>query len=291
MERIHLVECPRDALQGWPYPVSTDDKIAYYRTLLDVGFDTLDLGSFVSPKVVPSMANTDKVINILEDEGLLRKDGTRALVIVANERGAERASKFESIQDIGFPLSLSETFQQKNTGASIEEAFLRLDKIQNTCSNNSKRLVVYLSMGFGNPYGEDWHPEMLTEFSNRLNSELSVEVIALSDTVGNADEDTVEKAFSAVISDLPKVEFGAHLHLHATAGMKKVEAALRGGCLRFDGAIRGIGGCPLAQDSLVGNAPTERLVELFTNKGLWNISNERAWSQAQSMAASIFAEH
>jgi hydroxymethylglutaryl-CoA lyase len=132
---------------------------------------------------------------------------------------------------------------------------------------------------------------MLTEFSNRLNSELSVEVIALSDTVGNADEDTVEKAFSAVISDLPKVEFGAHLHLHATAGMTKVEAALRGGCLRFDGAIRGIGGCPLAQDSLVGNAPTERLVELFTNKGLWNISNERAWSQAQSMAASIFAEH
>jgi len=291
MERIHLVECPRDALQGWPYPVSTDDKIAYYRTLLDVGFDTLDLGSFVSPKVVPSMANTDKVINILEDEGLLRKDGTRALVIVANERGAERASKFESIQDIGFPLSLSETFQQKNTGASIEEAFLRLDKIQNTCYNNSKRLVVYLSMGFGNPYGEDWHPEMLTEFSNRLNSELSVEVIALSDTVGNADEETVEKAFSAVISDLPKVEFGAHLHLHATAGMTKVEAALRGGCLRFDGAIRGIGGCPLAQDSLVGNAPTERLVELFTNKGLWNISNERAWSQAQSMAASIFADY
>ncbi|PCJ81547.1 MAG: hydroxymethylglutaryl-CoA lyase [Bacteroidetes bacterium] len=288
---MHLVECPRDALQGWPFPISTSDKIAYYRTLLDVGFDTLDLGSFVSPKAVPSMANTDKVLNVLEDEGLLTKDGTRALVIVANERGAKKASNFESVNDIGFPLSLSESFQQRNTGASIEEAFIRLEKIQNTCVNHSKRLVVYLSMGFGNPYGEAWHPEMLTDFSHRLNSDLDVKVIALSDTVGNADEKTVEKSFSVLTKELPNIEFGAHMHLHVTAGLGKIEAALRGGCLRFDGAMRGIGGCPMAQDDLVGNAPTERMVELFTQNGLWNVANDRAWSQAQSMAASIFADH
>jgi hydroxymethylglutaryl-CoA lyase len=290
MERIHLVECPRDALQGWPHQVSTEDKVAYYRALLDVGFDTIDVGSFVSTKAVPSMANTAKVLTVIEDEGMLPKQGTRILVIAANERGATAASKFETIDDIGFPLSLSETFQQRNTGASIEEAFSRLDNIQNICLNNSKRLVVYLSMGFGNPYGEVWHPEMLTEFSDRLRRDLNVEVIALSDTVGTAVDHVVEDAFSAVITELPDIEFGAHLHLHATAGLSKIEAALRGGCLRFDGAIRGIGGCPLAQDALVGNAPTERMIELFVNRGLWSIGNERAWDQSQNLASEIFSE-
>ena len=290
MDRVHLVECPRDALQGWPHKVSTEDKIAYYRALLDVGFDTIDVGSFVSSKAVPSMANTAKVLTVIEDEGMLPKQGTRILVIVANERGATEASKFETIDDIGFPLSLSETFQKRNTGASIEEAFSRLDNIQNICVNNSKRLVVYLSMGFGNPYGEVWHPDMLTKFSDRLRRDLNVEVIALSDTVGTALENVVEDAFSAVTTELSDIEFGAHLHLHATAGMSKIEAALRGGCLRFDGAIRGIGGCPLAQDALVGNAPTERMVELFVNRGLWTVGNERAWAQSQNFASEIFSE-
>ncbi len=288
MDRIHLVECPRDALQGWPHKISTADKITYYRSLLDVGFDTLDLGSFVSPRAVPSMANTDKVLAVLEDESVLPKSGTRALVIVANERGASQASVFNSVNDLGFPLSLSESFQQRNTGASITEAFERIENIQSVCQNNDKRLVVYLSMGFGNPYGDEWHEDMLAEFSTKLYQDLGVGVIALSDTVGTANEATVKKAFQGVISELPEVEFGAHLHLHATAGLKKIEAALAGGCRRFDGAIRGIGGCPMAQDDLVGNAPTEKLVELFTSKGLWSITDERAWSQSQSLAASIF---
>tara|TARA_B110000459_G_scaffold204105_1_gene264387 strand:+ start:4578 stop:5447 length:870 start_codon:yes stop_codon:yes gene_type:complete len=288
MDRIHLVECPRDALQGWPHKISTQDKITYYRALLDVGFDTLDLGSFVSPKAVPSMANTGKVLTVLEEEGLLPKSGTKALVIVANERGANQASVFNTVSDIGFPLSLSESFQQRNTGASIEEAFSRLEKIQSVCINNEKRLVVYLSMGFGNPYGDVWHEDMLAEFSTKLYKNMGVNVIALSDTVGTASEDVVEKAFTGVISELPVVEFGAHLHLNATAGLNKIEAALKAGCLRFDGAIRGIGGCPMAQDDLVGNAPTEKMIELFTEKGLWSVKDERAWSQSQSLAATIF---
>lgn len=288
MDKVHLVECPRDALQGWPHKISTEDKVTYYRALLDVGFDTLDLGSFVSPKAVPSMSNTHKVLSVLEDEAVIPKSGTRILVIVANERGAKQASVFNSINDLGFPLSLSETFQQKNTGASIEEAFYRLEKIQSICHNSGKRLVVYLSMGFGNPYGDFWHEELLAKFSTKLNKNLGVEVVALSDTVGTASEEIVEGAFKGVISELPNVEFGAHLHLHATEGLKKIEAAFDGGCRRFDGAIRGIGGCPLAQDDLVGNAPTEKMIELFTSKNLWNIKNERAWSLSQSLAASIF---
>jgi hydroxymethylglutaryl-CoA lyase len=290
MDRIHLVECPRDALQGWPHKVSTEDKVAYYRALIDVGFDTIDIGSFVSPKAVPSMANTAKVLSIIEDEGMLPKQGTRILVIAANERGATEASKYETIDDIGFPLSLSETFQKRNTGASIEEAFTRLENIQNICINNSKRLVVYLSMGFGNPYGDKWHPDMLTDFSDKLRKDINVEVIALSDTVGTAADNVVEEAFKTVIKELPTVEFGAHLHLHATAGLSKIEAALRGGCLRFDGAIRGIGGCPLAQDALVGNAPTEKLIEYFVKRDLWSVGNERAWDQSQNLASEIFSE-
>ena len=288
MNRIHLVECPRDAIQGWTHKISTEDKITYYRSLLDVGFDTLDLGSFVSPRAVPSMANTDKVLSVLEDEAVLPKPGTRALVIVANERGAKQASAFKTVNDLGFPLSLSESFQQRNTGASIEEAFYRLEKIQSICHNNDKRLVVYLSMGFGNPYGDSWHEDMLAKFSTKLHRDLGVGVIALSDTVGTASEEIVKKAFKEVISELPDVEFGAHLHLHATEGLKKIEAALNGGCRRFDGAIRGIGGCPMAQDDLVGNAPTEKMIELFTSKGLWGVKNERAWSQSQSLAVSLF---
>lgn len=289
MDRIHLVECPRDALQGWKNEVPTDDKFGYYKTLYQVGFDTLDMGSFVSPKAMPSMADTAEVIKMLEDEGVVPNPNTRTLVIVANERGAEEASNFEVINDMGFPLSLSESFQQRNTRANIEEGFSRLDKIQNICHKSNKRLVVYLSMGFGNPYGDAWHPDMLTEFSSKLYNELGVVVIAFSDTVGSATEDVITSAFQATISALPKVEFGAHLHFKLTDGFGKIDAALKGGCKRFDGAIKGIGGCPMAQDELVGNAPTEKIIELFRSKGIWSPKSESAWSQAQSHATEIFA--
>ena len=289
MDRIHLVECPRDAMQGWPHEISTEDKIGYYKTLYNVGFDTLDMGSFVSPKAIPSMANTAEVIEELTNEGILPHSTTRTLVIVANERGAEDASNFDVIDDLGFPLSLSETFQHRNTNSSIDQGFKRLESIQNICVNSRKRLVVYLSMGFGNPYGDLWHPDMLVEFSQRLNSQLGVNVIALSDTVGTASESDIKSAFESVNADISGVEFGAHLHLKLTDGLGKISAAIDGGCRRFDGAIRGIGGCPMAQDSLVGNAPTERMVELFAKKDLWSPSNDHFWSQAQSHATEIFA--
>jgi len=289
MDRIHLVECPRDAIQGWPHKVSTQDKISYYKTLFEVGFDTLDLGSFVSPRAVPSMANTAKVLMELEKESIIQNSITRSLVIVANERGATQACGFDVVDDLGFPLSLSETFQQRNTGASIEEAFKRLSNIQDLCISNKKRLVVYLSMGFGNPYGDAWHPEMLTEFSKRLSETMSVKVIALSDTVGTADEMVIKSVFETIIPDISGVEFGAHLHLNVVDGMNKILAAIDGGCRRFDGAIHGIGGCPFAQDDLVGNAPTERMIELFENLGLWDVKNKRAWSHAQSLSAEIFS--
>lgn len=289
MDKIHLVECPRDALQGWPHEVRLEEKFGYYKTLYSVGFDTLDMGSFVSPKAIPSMADTPEVIELLEQEGVIPQSKTRTLVIVANQRGAEDASKYSVIDDFGFPLSLSETFQQRNTKASISEGFKRLEGIQNICTNHQKRLVVYLSMGFGNPYGENWHPDMLTEFSHRLKNDLGVKVIALSDTVGTASNDDIQNAFIAVNNEISGVEFGAHLHLKLTDGLGKIESAYKGGCRRFDGAIRGIGGCPMAQDSLVGNAPTERMVELFGKTGVWSPKDVHAWSQAQSHATEIFA--
>lgn len=289
MDKIHLVECPRDAMQGWKHEITTEDKLGYLKTLFQVGFDTLDLGSFVSPKAVPQMADTGEILQLLEEEMILPSDKTRSLVIVANERGAQDAAQFEVIDDLGFPLSLSESFQQRNTGASIEKAFSRLDAIQNICINSSKRLVVYLSMGFGNPYGDPYHPEMLMEFSDKLKSLMDIKVIALSDTVGSADEKTVYDAFNGVINELPTVEFGAHMHLNIIEGLGKIEAAINGGCRRFDGAIRGIGGCPMAQDDLVGNAPTEHLIQLFEKKELWTVPNPKAWSQAQSHAMEIFS--
>jgi hydroxymethylglutaryl-CoA lyase len=288
MDRVHLVECPRDALQGWPHKVSTNDKLGYYKTLYQVGFDTLDMGSFVSPKAVPSMANTAKILRELEEGGVVPHSHTRTLVIVANERGAAQASEFGVINDLGFPLSLSESFQQRNTGGSIDEAYKRIDAIQNICEKSQKRLVVYLSMGFGNPYGDHWHPDMLLEFSQKLFSRYSTQVIALSDTVGTANEDIIKSSFEAVINELPRVEFGAHLHLNPLDGMGKIQAAIDGGCSRFDGAIRGIGGCPMAQDDLVGNAPTEKMIEMFSKQGLWSPKNTKAWSQAQSQATVIF---
>lgn len=289
MDKIHLVECPRDAMQGWKHEITTEDKLGYLKTLFQVGFDTLDLGSFVSPKAMPQMADTGEIIQLLEEEMILPSDKTRSLVIVANERGAQNAALFGVIDDMGFPLSLSESFQQRNTGASIEKAFSRLDAIQNICINSNKRLVVYLSMGFGNPYGDPYHPEMLMEFSYKLKSLMDIKVIALSDTVGSADEKTVYDAFNGVINELPTVEFGAHMHLNISEGLGKIEAAIDGGCRRFDGAIRGIGGCPMAQDDLVGNAPTEHLIQLFEKKELWTVPNPKAWSQAQSHAMAIFS--
>tara|TARA_B110000503_G_C7173185_1_gene425440 strand:+ start:9919 stop:10782 length:864 start_codon:yes stop_codon:yes gene_type:complete len=287
MQQVHLVECPRDAIQGWPSPISTNDKIAYYRALLDVGFDTLDLGSFVSHKAIPQMADTSKVIRSLHEEGHLEST-SRVLVIVANERGAREACEVEGVDDIGFPFSISEQFQLRNTGANIEEALERLCRIHEHVVAKDKQLVVYISMGFGNPYGDEWSPDMLVDWSGKIIERFSPHVVALSDTIGKADGIVIQNSFSALIPTFQETTFGAHLHATPWDALEKIKAAYNGGCLRFDGALRGIGGCPMAQDELVGNIPTERMIEYFVGLKSWSVQDARAYAQAQSMAASLF---
>ena len=287
--RLHLVECPRDAIQGWPHPITTEDKLAYCRTLLRVGFDTLDMGSFVSPTAMPAMADTGKVLAQLEEEGIWDQTDTRALVIVANERGARDAVEFESVSDLGFPLSISPTFQERNTRASIDEAWRRLDIVSNLCAKSGKELVVYLSMGFGNPYGDHWNEDMPAVWASELQKRLTPSVISIADTIGAADPEHVERVFSRVVTEVGHEIVGAHLHIHPMEGLEKVKAAHRGGCLRIDGALRGVGGCPMAQDDLVGNVPTEWIVEWAGKSGLWQPFQPQALDQALSLAADLFA--
>lgn len=287
--RLHLVECPRDAIQGWPHPITTEDKLAYYRILLRVGFDTLDMGSFVSPKAIPAMADTGRVLSQLEEEGIWDQVDTKALVIVANERGARDAVEFDSVKSIGFPLSLSPTFQERNTRATVEEAWKRLDAVANHCAKRGKDLVVYLSMGFGNPYGDAWSEELPTSWAQQLMARISPSVISFADTVGAATPEVVERVFGLAAQELGSDAIGAHLHLHPLEGLEKIKAAHRGGCFRMDGALRGVGGCPMAQDDLVGNAPMERIIEWAQSEDLWTVANASALDQAQSLAADLFA--
>lgn len=283
---VQLVECPRDAIQGWPRPVSTEDKVAYYKTLLDVGFHTLDLGSFVSHKAVPQMKDTRAVLQRLNDEGKF-EGNTNVLVIVANARGAKDAVAAPGVTHIGFPMSVSETFQQRNTGADIEQAWERLRRIWAIAQAGGKELVVYLSMGFGNPYGDPWSVELLLSWINRLDTELAPSVIALSDTIGHASAELVSTVFGQAMEMASTATIGAHLHAAPWDARAKIQAAWDAGCRRFDGAIKGIGGCPMAQDELVGNIPTETLLEFMSEHAVLSL-NERAWNQAQSFAVDLF---
>ena len=286
MSPFQLVECPRDAIQGWPHPVSTEDKVAYYKALLDVGFHTLDMGSFVSHKAVPQMKDTRKVLQSLNDEGLL-SGPTNVLVIVANERGANDAVAAPGVPHVGFPMSISETFQVRNTGADLNRAWERLLSIREIVKNGNRELVVYLSMGFGNPYGDAWSPELLLEWAAKVDNAIGPEVIALSDTIGHADSDLLRSVFKKLNAGGLNATFGAHLHATPWAAESKIQAAWEGGCRRFDGALGGIGGCPMAQDELVGNLPTEALVSFLHDHSDLNL-NARAWNQAQAFAVDLF---
>jgi hydroxymethylglutaryl-CoA lyase len=286
--QVHLVECPRDAIQGWPQPISTEDKVAYYKSLLDVGFQTLDMGSFVSPEAVPQMTDTGLVLQALDDEGFLERP-TQILTIVANNRGAKEACLAPKVDDLGFPFSISETFQQRNTRSSQGESLVRLESIQETAKAHNKRLVIYLSMGFGNPYGEAWSLALLEDWAARMIDRFDPAVIALSDTVGTASPETVRSAFANLTGAFPKTEFGAHLHATPFDWLEKTKAAWDGGCRRFDGAIRGIGGCPFAEDKLVGNVPMEGLIDWLGREGEWSVADNAAWDQAQRYAAEMFA--
>lgn len=286
MTTAQLIECPRDAIQGWPVPVSTADKIAYYKALLDVGFHTLDIGSFVSHKAVPQMKDTRAVLNALDDEGKFECD-TRVLVITANARGAKDAVAAPGVTHIGFPLSISNTFQQRNTGADIERAWERLQTIRAIAETGQKKLVVYLSMGFGNPYGDAWSTGLIQDWVGKLDEHISPQVIALSDTIGDASANLVNEVFTETLAQAPKATIGAHLHAGPLDAKSKIQAAWDAGCRRFDGALGGVGGCPMAQDDLIGNLPTEALVEFLKLKAGLQL-NERAWNQAQSFAVDLF---
>lgn len=282
-EEILITECPRDAMQGWHDFIPTAKKIEYLNVLLECGFNVLDFGSFVSPKAIPQMRDTAEVLKSLN-----LTSSTELLAIIANERGATDACSFEEINYLGYPFSISEEFQQRNTNASIEESLHRVEAIQNLTTKANKKLVVYLSMGFGNPYGEFWHPDLVNKWSERLSSDFGIEILALSDTVGSATPEIVEDVFKQIIPALPKVEFGAHLHTVPENATKLIKAAYLGNCRRFDGAIKGFGGCPMATDDLTGNMPTEKLIEFIDENEIRNQLDKSRFLQAEALATSIF---
>lgn len=280
---IKLIECPRDAMQGWKTFIPTAKKIEYINSLLQVGFDTIDFGSFVSPKAIPQMADTAEVISNLEPGS----SQTKLLAIVANMRGAEEASVFEQIHYLGFPFSVSETFQHRNTNASMEESLERVEEIQNLCIKTGKELVVYISMGFGNPYGDPYDEEIVFEWVNKLVA-MDIGIISLADTVGVATAEQVYDMTSYLVESLPGIEIGVHLHSTPYNHIEKLEAAVKAGCHRFDGALKGIGGCPMADDELVGNMNTESMISYFETKGILPGLNKEALEKSLAIASEIF---
>jgi len=262
MSQIKIIECPRDAMQGIKsHFIPTRDKARYINALLKVGFDTIDFGSFVSPKAIPQMSDTAEVLSLLD----LTQTNSKLLAIVANVRGASDACDFLAIDYLGYPFSISENFQMRNTGKTIAQSLITLEEIMELAIKNNKEVVAYLSMGFGNPYGDPWNVDIVAEWTNTL-SLLGVKILSLSDTIGVADGNTIQYLFEHLIPMYPHIEFGAHLHTHPDSWHEKVEAAYKAGCKRFDGAIKGYGGCPMAKDELTGNMPTEKLLSFFTAK-------------------------
>ena len=280
---IKLIECPRDAMQGWKQFIPTGKKIEYISSLLKVGFDTIDFGSFVSPKAIPQMADTKEVVRSLES-GV---SSSKLLAIVANLRGAEEASIFDSISYLGFPFSVSETFQQRNTNSSIAESLNRVEEIQNLCVKTGKKLVIYISMGFGNPYGDLYDEEIVFNWVEKL-VELDIEIISLADTVGVATAEQVYDMTSYLVESLPGTEIGVHLHSTPQNWKDKLEAAVKAGCKRFDGALKGIGGCPMANDDLVGNMNSEWMIDYLKQKKLLAVLNEDALKESLRIAGEIF---
>jgi hydroxymethylglutaryl-CoA lyase len=281
---MKLIECPRDAMQGLHDFIPTATKTAYLNALLQVGFDTLDFGSFVSPKAIPQLRDTAEVLAGLD----LSTTRTKLLAIVANVRGAETAVQHPEISYLGFPLSVSETFQRRNTNQNTAEALADVATMHALCERSGKTLVTYLSMGFGNPYGDAWSPEVVTDFTQQL-AALGVRIVALSDTVGASTAATIAPLFSTLIPAFPAIEFGAHLHTTPATWREKVSAAYEAGCRRFDGALGGFGGCPMAADELTGNMPTENLVAFLAEKKQESGLNAAALAQAQAMTGSIFS--
>jgi hydroxymethylglutaryl-CoA lyase len=280
---IKLIECPRDAMQGWKTFIPTPKKIEYISSLLQVGFDTIDFGSFVSPKAIPQMADTKEVLQGLQ----LTAQSSKLLAIVANLRGAEEASVFDEISFLGFPFSVSETFQQRNTHSSIEESLSRVEDIQNLCIQTGKQLVIYISMGFGNPYGDPYSEEIVFDWVYKM-TELDIRIISLADTVGVASPEQVYDMTSYLVQSLPGIEIGVHLHSTPLNRKAKLAAAVKAGCKRFDGALKGFGGCPMANDELVGNMDSEWMLNWFAENGMKLSVNKEALQHSLALASQIF---
>ena len=280
MKKVKIIECPRDAMQGIKsHFIPTEKKALYINALLNVGFDTIDFGSFVSPKAIPQMRDTASVLSKLN----LSKTESKLLAIIANVRGAEDASIFEEIDYLGYPFSISENFQMRNTHKTIDESIKTLDTILTIADKTNKQVVAYLSMGFGNPYGDPWDVEIVGEWTEKL-ANMGVKILSLSDTIGSSTPEVITYLFSNLIPKYPNIEFGAHLHTTPNKWHEKVDAAYKSGCMRFDGAIKGYGGCPMAKDELTGNMPTEKLLSYFTEQkaetGLKPMSFESAYNKA-----------
>jgi hydroxymethylglutaryl-CoA lyase len=284
---LKMIECPRDAMQGLNTFIATKDKARYINQLLKVGFDTIDFGSFVSPKAIPQLKDTEEVLRLLD----LSTTQSKLLAITANVRGAQDACRFDEIKFLGYPFSVSETFQQRNTNASIDQSLARVEEIQSLCSKHNKTMVVYLSMGFGNPYGDAWSPELVTEWAARLIEELNISVIAPSDTIGVSSPSNITPLFKTLISSFPTVEFGAHLHSTPQTAEEKIEATIAAGCKRIDSALLGLGGCPMAKDDLTGNMASEQVLNYCLNNNVPNSINVDAFQSALQLAPDIFPAH
>lgn len=284
VQKVKIIECPRDAMQGIKsHFIDTKVKAKYINALLRVGFDTIDFGSFVSSKAIPQMRDTADVLAQLN----LDETKSELLAIVANVRGANDASKFEEIDYLGYPFSISENFQMRNTGKTIAQSIVILDEILNIAVKTNKKVVAYLSMGFGNPYGDIWNVDIVSNWTTKL-SEMGVEILSLSDTVGVADGKTIDYLFKNLIPLFPKIEFGAHLHTTPDTWFEKVNAAYKAGCFRFDGAMKGFGGCPMAKDDLTGNMPTEKILSYFTQQKADTNLNPMAFESAYNEALNVF---
>jgi len=281
---MKLIECPRDAMQGLHDYLSVEDKVRYINAILKVGFDTIDAGSFVSPKAIPQMKDTAEVLSKLD----MSSTKSKLLVITANKRGAEEAVQFDEVSYLGFPFSISETFQKRNINSTIEDSLRRLDNVQNLCVKNNKKLVTYFSMAFGNPYGDEWSPEIVANWVGKLIQESGVNVLSLSDTIGTSNSDSIKWLFEYVIPNFPEVEIGAHLHTTPDTWKEKIAAAIQSGCRRFDGAIKGFGGCPMATDDLTGNMATENIISYLNENNMDHGLNEKAFNDALMMSLEIF---
>ena len=281
---MKLIECPRDAMQGFSSFIPTKIKIKYINELLKVGFDTIDVGSFVSKRQIPQLADTKEVLQNIN----LKDTKSKLLVITGNLRGAEEAAGFDEVTYIGFPFSISETFQKKNINSSINDSLVILDKIQNLCVKKNKKLVTYFSMAFGNPYGDEWSTYIVAHWAEKLLKDFGINILSLSDTIGSSEPSSISWLFSKLIREFPEVEFGAHLHSNSKDVKEKINAAYLAGCRRFDGALMGIGGCPMAKDQLIGNMPTEKIIDVLSNSGERLEINHDVLKTSLDMAKNIF---